>query len=104
MPPSSSEPPEAAPPPGQRSGGFCQLVRAVSPLFPMPTFINRSSTLVPKSAPQDLIYPSFAMRASCRRLTLGGLHVSNAEKPPSLGASLLEISLCRRKASRAGQG
>jgi hypothetical protein len=23
------EPPEAAPPPGQRSGGFCQLVRAV---------------------------------------------------------------------------
>ena len=25
------EPPEAAPPPGQRSGGFCQLVRAVSP-------------------------------------------------------------------------
>jgi len=25
----SSEPPKAAPPPGQRTGGFCQLVRAV---------------------------------------------------------------------------
>src|ERR1043165_3672325 len=25
------EPPEAAPPPGQRIGGFCQLVRAVRP-------------------------------------------------------------------------
>ena len=29
MPPSSSETPEAAPPPGQRTGGFCQLVRIV---------------------------------------------------------------------------
>jgi len=27
--PCSSEPPEAAPPPGQRTGGFCQLVRGV---------------------------------------------------------------------------
>ena len=27
------EPPEAAPPPGQRTGGFCQLVRAVRPLL-----------------------------------------------------------------------
>ena len=26
------EPPEAARPPGQRTGGFCQLVRIVSPL------------------------------------------------------------------------
>jgi len=31
MTPSSSEPPEAAPPPGLEPGGFCQLVRIVSP-------------------------------------------------------------------------
>jgi|ERR1043165_1371000 len=29
----SSEPPEAARPPGQRTGGFCQLVRAVGQLL-----------------------------------------------------------------------
>jgi hypothetical protein len=33
MPPCSSEPPEAAPPPAQGVGGFCQLVRAVRPLW-----------------------------------------------------------------------
>jgi hypothetical protein len=27
------EPPKAAPPPGQRSGGFCQLVRVVRRFF-----------------------------------------------------------------------
>src|SRR4029077_1606451 len=56
--PCSSEPPEAAPPPGQRTGGFCQLVRGVrlrfTPCAPttarlLPSSRNKANMPIPTS-------------------------------------------------------